>query len=172
MYQQLWGYKVEEKLYLGVREQKRLNTTVLDLPRKMRGVEIKTADNVDSTTLGSLEKQIVVRLPLRSYMCVRLRLCCVVLCCVVLCCVVLCCVVLRRERHSAVYRGRAMAQAVSRRPLTAEARVRARVNPCGICGGKVVLGQVFLRVLLFSPVNIIPPSLSKLISSGGWTIFH
>jgi hypothetical protein len=29
MYQQLWWYKVEEKLYLGVREQKRLNTTVL-----------------------------------------------------------------------------------------------------------------------------------------------
>jgi hypothetical protein len=29
MHQQLWGYKVEEKLYLGVREQKRLNTTGL-----------------------------------------------------------------------------------------------------------------------------------------------
>jgi hypothetical protein len=29
MHQQLWGYKVEEKLNLGVREQKRLNTTVL-----------------------------------------------------------------------------------------------------------------------------------------------
>jgi hypothetical protein len=29
MYQQLWGYKVEEKLYLGVCEQKRLNTTGL-----------------------------------------------------------------------------------------------------------------------------------------------
>jgi hypothetical protein len=29
MYQQLWGYKVEEKLYLGVHEQKRLNTTEL-----------------------------------------------------------------------------------------------------------------------------------------------
>jgi hypothetical protein len=29
MYQQLWGYKVGEKLYLGVREQKRLNTTAL-----------------------------------------------------------------------------------------------------------------------------------------------
>jgi hypothetical protein len=29
MYQQLRGYKVEEKLYLGVREQKRLNTTAL-----------------------------------------------------------------------------------------------------------------------------------------------
>jgi hypothetical protein len=27
MHQQLWGYKVEEKLYVGVREQKRLNTT-------------------------------------------------------------------------------------------------------------------------------------------------
>jgi hypothetical protein len=30
MYQQLWGYKVEEKLYLGVREEKRLNTTDID----------------------------------------------------------------------------------------------------------------------------------------------
>jgi hypothetical protein len=30
MYQQLWGYKVEKKLYLGVREQKRLHTTALD----------------------------------------------------------------------------------------------------------------------------------------------
>jgi hypothetical protein len=29
MYQQLCRYKVEEKLYLGVREQKRLNTTGL-----------------------------------------------------------------------------------------------------------------------------------------------
>jgi hypothetical protein len=29
MYQQLWGYKFEEKLYLGVGEQKRLNTTGL-----------------------------------------------------------------------------------------------------------------------------------------------
>jgi hypothetical protein len=30
VHQQLWGYKVEDKLYLGVREQKRLNTTVLE----------------------------------------------------------------------------------------------------------------------------------------------
>jgi hypothetical protein len=29
-----------------------------------------------------------------------------------------------------------MAQAVSRRPLTAEARVRSRVSPCGIRGGQ------------------------------------
>jgi hypothetical protein len=27
MHQQLWGYNIEEKLYLGVREQKSLNTT-------------------------------------------------------------------------------------------------------------------------------------------------
>ena len=32
--------------------------------------------------------------------------------------------------------GSAMALAVSRRPLTAEARVRSRVGPCRICGGQ------------------------------------
>jgi hypothetical protein len=52
--------------------------------------------------------------------------------------------------------GRAMAQAVSRWPLTAEARVRARVDPCGICGGQSGTGAGFLRVLRFSPANIIP----------------
>ena len=30
MHQKLWGYKVEKKLYVGVREQKRLNTAGLD----------------------------------------------------------------------------------------------------------------------------------------------
>jgi len=44
-----------------------------------------------------------------------------------------------------------MAQVVSRRPLTTEARVRARV---GFVVDKVALGQVFLRVLRFSPVSI------------------
>jgi hypothetical protein len=65
------------------------------------------------------------------------------------------------------FSGRAMAQAVSRRPLTAESPVRAPVNPRGICVDKVALGHVFLRVVRFSPVNIIPPSLSTLLSSGG-----
>jgi hypothetical protein len=51
----------------------------------------------------------------------------------------------------------AVAQAVSRRPLTAAARVHAQVNPMGFVADKVALGQVFLRVLLFSPVNIILP---------------
>jgi hypothetical protein len=41
MYQQLWGYKVEEKLYLGVREQKRLNTTGIDHPHIANLVAIR-----------------------------------------------------------------------------------------------------------------------------------
>jgi hypothetical protein len=32
--------------------------------------------------------------------------------------------------------GRAMTQAIIHRPLTAEARVRARASPRGICGGQ------------------------------------
>jgi hypothetical protein len=47
-----------------------------------------------------------------------------------------------------------MAQAIGRRPLTAEARVHV-----GFVVDKVALGQVFLRVLRFSPVNFIPPVL-------------
>jgi hypothetical protein len=47
-----------------------------------------------------------------------------------------------------------MAEAVSRRPLTAAAWVRAQVNPVGFVVDKAALGQV--RVLRFSPVNIIP----------------
>jgi hypothetical protein len=31
-----------------------------------------------------------------------------------------------------------MAQAISRQPLTAEAQIRSRVSPCGICGGQSV----------------------------------
>jgi hypothetical protein len=39
--------------------------------------------------------------------------------------------------------GRAMAQAVSRRPLTAETRVRSRVSSCEICGGQSGTGTGF-----------------------------
>jgi hypothetical protein len=46
--------------------------------------------------------------------------------------------------------GRGMAHVVSRWPLTAEARVRAQIIPCGICDVLVALGQGFLRVLRFS----------------------
>jgi hypothetical protein len=39
--------------------------------------------------------------------------------------------------------GRAVAQVVSRRPLTVEAWVRAWVNPCGISGGQSGNGTGF-----------------------------
>jgi hypothetical protein len=44
-----------------------------------------------------------------------------------------------------------MAQVISRRPLTENARVRARVNPCGICGGQSGTGTGF------SPISSVLP---------------
>jgi hypothetical protein len=58
--------------------------------------------------------------------------------------------------------GRAMAQAVSRRPLTAEARVRSRISPCEICGEQSGTGTGFSPSCRFSPVNFIPPVLHYL----------
>jgi hypothetical protein len=49
---------------------------------------------------------------------------------------------------SKAFDGRAMAQAVSRRPLTAE--VRSRVSPCGICGGQSGIGTGFPPRVLYS----------------------
>jgi hypothetical protein len=49
--------------------------------------------------------------------------------------------------------GRAMTQVVSHRPLTTEARVRAWVNPCGICGGQSGTGTGF------SPSSSVFPSI-------------
>jgi hypothetical protein len=47
------------------------------------------------------------------------------------------------------------------RPLTAEARVRCRIGPCGICGGQSDTGTGFFpRVLRFSPVNFISTAAS------------
>jgi hypothetical protein len=63
-----------------------------------------------------------------------------------------------------VIKGRDMAQAVSRWSLTAKALVRARVDPCGICGRQSGIGSCFLRVLRVSPVNIIPSLLHIHIS--------
>jgi hypothetical protein len=63
-----------------------------------------------------------------------------------------------------------MAQAVSRWPLTAEARVCARVNPCWICGGKRGTGIDSSPSSSVFPVSIIPPGLHAHMSSGGRTI--
>jgi hypothetical protein len=49
----------------------------------------------------------------------------------------------KTKQTSITEEGRAMAQAVSRRPLTAEALVRSRVSPCGICGGQTGTGTGF-----------------------------
>jgi hypothetical protein len=51
-----------------------------------------------------------------------------------------------------VWIGRVIAQGVSRRLLTAAARVLAKVRTCGICGGQSVTGAGFLRVWV-SPAN-------------------
>jgi hypothetical protein len=48
-----------------------------------------------------------------------------------------------------------MAQAVSRRPVTAEAGVRSRVVHVGHVVDKVALGQVFIPVFRFSPVTLL-----------------
>jgi hypothetical protein len=50
--------------------------------------------------------------------------------------------------------GRAMAQAVSRRPPTAEARVRSRVGPCGICSGQSGTGTGFPLSISFHRCSI------------------
>jgi hypothetical protein len=39
MHQQIWGYKVEEKLYVGVREQKSLNTTGVESDMEHNGAD-------------------------------------------------------------------------------------------------------------------------------------
>jgi hypothetical protein len=44
-----------------------------------------------------------------------------------------------------------MAQAVSRRSLTAKARVRSRGSPCGICGGQSGTGTRFSPSTLVFP---------------------
>jgi hypothetical protein len=44
-----------------------------------------------------------------------------------------------------------MVEAVSRRPLTLEARVRSRVIPCGICGGQSDTGTGFSPSTSVSP---------------------
>jgi hypothetical protein len=48
-----------------------------------------------------------------------------------------------------------MAQAVSRRLLTAEVRVRCRVSPCGICSGQSGTGTGFFPEYFGFPLSIL-----------------
>jgi hypothetical protein len=68
--------------------------------------------------------------------------------------------------HWTCIQGCAMAQVVSRQPLTTEAFVHAWV---GFVVGKVSLAHIFPWVLHLSLVCIIPPWLSIPISHQGWT---
>jgi hypothetical protein len=63
-------------------------------------------------------------------------------------------------------RASAMAQAVSRQPLTAKTRVRTQINPSGICGGQSGTGTCFFSELFCLPLAI----LFHGGSLGGWTI--
>jgi hypothetical protein len=47
-----------------------------------------------------------------------------------------------------------MAQAVSRRPRTAEARIRSRFSPCGICGGHSGTGTDFFPEYFGFPLSM------------------
>jgi hypothetical protein len=59
--------------------------------------------------------------------------------------------------------GRAMTEAVTRLPLTSEARVRIRFSPCGTCFGQSGTETGFSLSSSVSPINIIPPWLSYII---------
>jgi len=63
--------------------------------------------------------------------------------------------------------GRDMAQAVSRWPLAAEARVRSRVSPCGICGGQSGTGTGFPSSSVFPCQYYSTVALHAHVSPGG-----
>jgi hypothetical protein len=56
------------------------------------------------------------------------------------------------------FKGRAIAQDVSRRLPTTELRIIAQVRSCGICGGQCDIGADFLRVLRIPLPTVIPPT--------------
>ena len=79
--------------------------------------------------------------------------------------------------------GRAMAQAVTRRPRTAEVRVRSQVSPCEVGGGQCGNRTSFATsTSVFSPVYIMPPmflpnrpksnTLSKIAENWAEKYFH
>jgi hypothetical protein len=67
-----------------------------------------------------------------------------------------------------LFKGRAVAQAVSCWLLTAAAHVQVQAA-CGVCGGQSGIGAGFLRVLRF-PLPIIPPISPSSYLPGAGTI--
>jgi hypothetical protein len=63
-----------------------------------------------------------------------------------------------------------MAQAVSLWPLAAESRVRSRINPCGICGGRSGTGTGSPSSSVFPCQYHSTVVFHTHLSSGGWTI--
>jgi hypothetical protein len=51
------------------------------------------------------------------------------------------------------------------KPLTADARVRAHLSPCGICSGQSGNGAGFSPSSSVSPVSVIPPLLHEVCDS-------
>jgi hypothetical protein len=58
-----------------------------------------------------------------------------------------------------------MAEAVGRRPVTAEASIQSQVSPREICGGQSASGTGFSPITSVSPVIIIPPMLLTYVRS-------
>jgi hypothetical protein len=54
---------------------------------------------------------------------------------------------------------RTMAQTISRRPFTAQTRIRYQARICKICGDRIGAGTGFSPSTSVSPVSIIPPML-------------
>jgi hypothetical protein len=69
-----------------------------------------------------------------------------------------------------LFKGRALAWAVSCQFPTVAAQLRAQVRSCGICGGQSGTVAGFLRVLRFPLPIVIPPITSHTSSSiiRGW----
>jgi hypothetical protein len=77
----------------------------------------------------------------------------------------------RNKTQARLQVGSAMAQAVNRRPLTAEARVRSHLIPCGFCGGRGGSGTYFSPSSSVSTCQYHSTvALHTYISSGGCTI--
>jgi hypothetical protein len=64
-----------------------------------------------------------------------------------------------RKQLPSFGKGHVMAVAVSRRPLTAEARNKSQDSPRGICGGRSETGTTIPPIIALSSNSIIPPVL-------------